>query len=117
MFLMFGSLDERVDVSIHPRFIIIFNDVSRYGDKYDPLRIKNDPSYDPMDENPGLSKEQRINDIKSQIKDKAKRFYLSDKISDDTQIGSLVWKDIKDRVCASEAFETESWYIQLMDHQ
>ena len=56
MFLMFNSLDERVDISIHPRYQIIFNDVSRYGDKYDPARIKTDPSYDPMKGNPGLSK-------------------------------------------------------------
>ena len=56
MFLMFNSLDERVDITIHPRYQIIFNDVSRYGDKYDHVRIKTDPSYDPMKGNPGLSK-------------------------------------------------------------
>ena len=64
MFLINNSLDERVDVSVHPRFIILFNDVSRYGDKYDPVRIKNEPGYDPMSGNPGLSKEKRIEDIK-----------------------------------------------------
>lgn len=110
MFLMFNSLDERVDITIHPRYLIIFNDVSRYGDKYDPRRIKTDPSYDPFKGNAGTSKNQRIDDIKSQIKDKAKRFYLPEKVSDVTKIGSLVWKDIKEKVCSGQAYERESWY-------
>ena len=57
MFVMFGSLDERADISFHPKYNIIFNNVSRYGDKYDPTRIKNEPEYDPFKENPGLSKQ------------------------------------------------------------
>ena len=65
MLLMFGSLDERVDVALHPKYHIIFNNVSRFGDNYDPARIKTDPTYDPFKENPGLSKSQRIQDIKS----------------------------------------------------
>ena len=48
MFVMFGSLDERADVTLHPKFQIIFNNVSRYGDNYDPLRIKTEPGYDPL---------------------------------------------------------------------
>ena len=87
MLLMFGSLDERVDISLHPKYYIIFNDVSRYGDNYDPHMIKNNPTYDPSKQNPGMSKYQRIDDIKSQFKDKAKRFYLHDKVSDETRIG------------------------------
>ena len=57
MFLMLTSLDERIDVSVHPKYYIIFNNVSRYGEKYDPTRIKNEPEYDPFKENPGLSKQ------------------------------------------------------------
>ena len=56
MFLMFNSLDERVDISLHPKFHIIFNNVSRYGDNYDPEKLKNDPTYDPIKNDPGLSK-------------------------------------------------------------
>ena len=48
MFVMFGSLDERADVSLHPKCHIIFNNVSRYGDKYDPDRIKNELGYNPL---------------------------------------------------------------------
>ena len=65
MFLMFTSLDERIDVSVHPKYYVIFNNVSRYGDKYDPYKIKSEPGYDPIKEKSGLSKEWRIDDIKS----------------------------------------------------
>ena len=69
-----------------------------------------------MRENPGLSKKQRIEDIKQQIKDKAKAFYLFDKVSDGTKIGSKQWKEIKAEVCAGEDFKRESWYTSLMEH-
>ena len=65
MFVMFGSLDERADISFHPKYHIIFNNVSRYGDEYDPDRIKNEPGYNPLNEKSDLSKERRIDDIKS----------------------------------------------------
>ena len=117
MFVMFGSLDERVDVSLHPKYHIIFNNVSRYGDNYDPDRIKNEQGYDPFKENSGLSKDRRIDDIKSQIKDKAKRFYLSNKVSDGTKIGSKLWKDIKQKVCSQESYKNETWYKELLEHQ
>ena len=51
MFVMFGSLDESVDISLHPKYHIIFNNVSRYGDKYDPNKLKNEPGYNPIKEN------------------------------------------------------------------
>ena len=47
MFLIYNSLDERVDISSHPKYLVIFNNVSRYGDNYDPAKI-NDPNYDPF---------------------------------------------------------------------
>lgn len=50
------------------------------------------------------------------IKDKAKRFYLTDKISDETKIGPKVWKDIKEIVC-SGAYKNENWYSELLEHQ
>ena len=105
MFVMFGSLNEGVDVSLHPKYHIIFNNVSRYGDNYDPNRIKSEQGYDPFKENSGLSKDRRIDDIKSQIKDKAKRFYLSNKVSDGTKIGSKLWKDIKQLVCSGNSYK------------
>ena len=60
MFLMFSSLDERVDISTHPKYFVIFNNVSRYGDNYDPIRIKNEPGYDPFEGNQKLAPIKRI---------------------------------------------------------
>ena len=39
MLFMFNSLDERVDISKHPKYHIVINDVSRYGEDYDPDKI------------------------------------------------------------------------------
>ena len=36
MFLMFNSLDERIDVKTHPKYMVVINNVSKYGDDYDP---------------------------------------------------------------------------------
>ena len=32
IFFMFNSLDPRVDIEFHPRFHVIFNNVSKYGE-------------------------------------------------------------------------------------
>ena len=32
MFFMFNSLDDRVDISQHPRYHVIINNVSKYGE-------------------------------------------------------------------------------------
>ena len=34
MFFMFNSLDERVDISKHPKFHVVINNVSKFGDNY-----------------------------------------------------------------------------------
>ena len=36
IFFMFNSLDFRTDITNHPKFKIIINNVSLYGDEYDP---------------------------------------------------------------------------------
>ena len=41
MLFIFNSLDKRVDITFHPKFRIIINNVSRYGDNYDPTSIIN----------------------------------------------------------------------------
>ena len=43
MFFMFNSLDERVNVEEHPKFHIIINNVSRYGDEQEIDTIEEDP--------------------------------------------------------------------------
>ena len=35
MLFMFNSLDERTDITLHPKVHIVFNNVSRYGENYD----------------------------------------------------------------------------------
>ena len=44
MFFMFNSLDERIDITLHPKFNIILNNVSKHGDDYDIDAIEKDPS-------------------------------------------------------------------------
>ena len=39
MFFMFNSIDERIDISLHPKFHIVINNVSKYGDDYDPTKV------------------------------------------------------------------------------
>ena len=39
MLFMFNSLDLRTDITHHPKFRIIINNVSLYGDMYDPDAI------------------------------------------------------------------------------
>ena len=64
MFLMFGSLDERINVKLHPKYFVVINNVSKYGDDYDPVAVLNDPNYVPQNTSSSLSREQRISDIK-----------------------------------------------------
>ena len=52
----------------------------------------------------------RIADIKTQLKESTKNFYLIKEISDETRIGSKVWKQIKADVCENENYKKESWY-------
>ena len=44
MLLMFNSLDERVDISHHPRFHIVINNVSKHGDIVDIDALEKDPT-------------------------------------------------------------------------
>ena len=43
MFFMFNSLDERIDITLHPKFHIVINNVSKFGDNYDIEKIEKDP--------------------------------------------------------------------------
>ena len=116
MFFMFNSLDDRSDSTLHPKFHVVYNDVSRYGNNYDPEKILAEPDTVIQDNSNGLSVEQRISDIKSQLFEQAKNFYLPDKLSQDTKIGEKVWKHIKSEVCENESFKQASWYTQLTEH-
>ena len=116
MFFIFNSLDERVDITFHPRFHIVINNVSKFGDDYDIDEIEKFTGNIVINKNSNLSNEKRIADIKSQIKDVAKNFHLLEEISDETRVGSKTWKELKSEVCVGEVYKTENWYKELSDH-
>ena len=117
MFLMFNSLDERVDITLHPRYHIVINNVSKYGDNYDIDKVENDPEDPQIIAAANVSNEKRIFDIKSQLKDGAKNFLLSEDISDETRVGSKTWKELKSEVCSSQDYKKAPWFIELTEHE
>ena len=87
MFFMFNSLDERVNISMYPKYHIVINNVSKFGDDYNLEQVEKDTDNTETNANAILSNEQRIADIKSQLKEGAKNFYLIQEISDNTRVG------------------------------
>ena len=65
MLFMFNSLDERVDISNHPRFHVIINNVSKHGDIVDIDAIEKDMSNSVNNQETALNNEKRIEDIKT----------------------------------------------------
>ena len=65
MFFMFNSLDQRTDITLHPKYHIVTNNVSRYGDYYDIDEVEKDPEKAHLNTAASLSNEARIKDIKS----------------------------------------------------
>ena len=55
MFFMFNSLDERIDIKFHPKYHIIINNVSKFGENYDYKKIGKDPNYTEVDTPASLS--------------------------------------------------------------
>ena len=62
MFLMFNSLDDRVDITDHPKYNVIFNNVSLHGE-VQGLKIYQDSNKVENDES-SMSTEERINAFK-----------------------------------------------------
>ena len=60
MFFMFNSLDERVDIDSHPRYHIVINNVSKFGDNYDIDEIEKNPENSSIITAANLSNEKRI---------------------------------------------------------
>ena len=96
MFFMFDSLDERVDIKHHPKFKILFNNVSKYGDYYDPDSIEEDLDFDVERIINEKSIQERIQTLKCQIKENAISFFLPGRISQYSKIGEKVWKNISE---------------------
>ena len=65
MIYMFGSLDRRVDITNFPKYHIIINNVSRFGENYDVNEVEKDPEKAAKQISSSLSVEKRIDDIKS----------------------------------------------------
>ena len=42
MFFMFNSIDDRIDITFHPKYLIIINNVSKHGEEYDIDAVEND---------------------------------------------------------------------------
>ena len=56
---------------------------------------------------------QRINQYKGLLKEIAKKFYLHQKISDETVIGQKTWKEMKDEVWNNNQYKEKEWYQKL----
>ena len=93
MFYMFNSLDERNDISLHPVYHVVINNVSKHGEVYDLEKVEKDINNLHSNSTGNLSIEKRIEDIKSQLKEGAIRFYLTEEVSDDTSIGQTFYKN------------------------
>ena len=117
MFFMFNSIDERIDISLHPKFHIVINNVSKYGDNYDFEKIEKDPNDVAINAAAKSMNEKRITAIKSSLCESLKNYYLSELISDTTGFGGKAWKEIKDDVCANDSFRNEIWFTELLDHE
>ena len=92
---MFCYLDERVDISMLPKFHIVINNVSKHGDIIDIDALENDPSNSVKDQATAINNEKRVEDLKFQLIEGAKSFHLIENVSDATRIGQKTWKEIK----------------------
>ena len=110
MLFMFNYLDERIDISMLPKLHIIINNVSKHGDIIDIDQVERDPSNSVMDPAIALKNEKRIEDLKFQITEGAKSFYLVEKVSDATRIGQKTWREIKREVIEGHDFSESSWF-------
>ena len=99
MFFMFNSLDDRIDITLHPKLFFVVNNVSKHGEDYDIDAVEKDQTNAPANAFAKLSIETRITDIKHQLKEGAIAFYSPHNISVLTKIGEKTWKDIKEQVC------------------
>ena len=100
-----NSLHPNTDIKNHPKFIVIFNDVSLYEnvslEKLDEhIKTMNEPeNYKRFK---GRKNQiERIEHYKKDLKENVKKFYLKKNISDDTKFGSKTWKELKVQVCSS----------------
>ena len=100
-----NSMHERTDIKNHPKFIVIFNDVSLYENVSlekldDHIKTINEPeSYKKFKGRE--SQIERIEEYKNRLKDTCKKFYMRKNLSNDSIIGSKKWKEIRFDVCSN----------------
>ena len=64
MLFMLNSIDERTDIMNHPKYHIVINNVSKYGDNYDYEAVEKDPESARIPADDNLSVEKRIEEFK-----------------------------------------------------
>ena len=78
---IFNCLTKPIDISKNPKFLIVFNNVSKYGNNYDPLNVD---QIKPKEVLKAIeSSEKRAEEFKTQLKDKVKKFLFHTEISDE----------------------------------
>ena len=103
-----NSLHLNTDIKNHPKFIVIFNDVSLYENVSleklnEHIKTMNEPeNYKRFK---GRKNQiERIEHYKKDLKETVKKFYLMKIVSDGTKFGSSTWKELKSQVCSNEDF-------------
>ena len=97
------NLSAKLDTSNHPKLIVIFNDVSKYGQKYDPLSVGLEDQVQPQKAKKDVNK--RIEEYKTQLKEKVKKFILHLEISEEINFGNKSWRERKVEVLESEGYK------------
>ena len=115
MLFTLNSFDPSTDSLNHPRLIVVFNDVSKYGNDYDPLTV--DRGQFEQVQNAEMSEKLRIYEYKTQLKEKAKKFHLRMEISDFTWFDNRSWSSLKDEVLSSEEYRLQKWYLDLTEYE
>ena len=64
MIFMLNSVDDRTDILHHPKYHIVINNVSKYGDNYDYEAVEKDPESARIPADDNLSVEKRIEEFK-----------------------------------------------------
>ena len=91
--------------------MIVFNNVSLYGDNYDPTTIQHTKQKDVIDAM--NSSNERIEEFKNQLKVIVKSSFLHPEISDEILFGDKEWRLLKKEVLESEEYRQQKWYIDL----
>ena len=51
------------------------------------------------------------------MKEIAKKFYITETVSDESRIGTKTWSEIKHQVCTDESYEDQKWYECLSEDE